>query len=339
MSISNEIERLQNAKASIKTAIENKGVEVGEGLIDTYASKIDEIQIGGGNEGYIALLEGTITDFSNSELKTLRNHCMYNNDNLLTVDLPNVETIGDHAFDDCSKLQSVNIPKIKVLGNNVFYGCSQLKNINTYLELTEGGISLFATCSRLVGDFVLPKLTFMNNYFFSGCQQITSVTAENVTEIGTYVFSNDKNITNISLPKLTKANTYAFNGCTSMTNFDFPLLTSAGNSCFNNCPLIKVFDFPLLSSIGTSCFNNCKALQALILRNQTMCTLANSNAFTNNPISSGTGYIYVPRSLIESYKAGTNWVTYADKFRVIEDYTVDGTVNGEMNWELMGVDI
>lgn len=43
MSIASEITRLQNAKASIKTSIENKGVTVGDGTIDTYASKIDEI--------------------------------------------------------------------------------------------------------------------------------------------------------------------------------------------------------------------------------------------------------------------------------------------------------
>ena len=43
MSVASEITRLQNAKASIKTSIENKGVTVGDGTIDTYASKIDEI--------------------------------------------------------------------------------------------------------------------------------------------------------------------------------------------------------------------------------------------------------------------------------------------------------
>ena len=43
MSVASEIARLQNAKASIKTSIENKGVTVGDGTIDTYASKIDEI--------------------------------------------------------------------------------------------------------------------------------------------------------------------------------------------------------------------------------------------------------------------------------------------------------
>lgn len=43
MSIANEIERIQHAKEDIKAAIEKKGVEVGEGTIDTYAEKIGKI--------------------------------------------------------------------------------------------------------------------------------------------------------------------------------------------------------------------------------------------------------------------------------------------------------
>lgn len=43
MSIVTEIQRLQSAKINIKTAIENKGVTVGDGTIDTYAEKIGEI--------------------------------------------------------------------------------------------------------------------------------------------------------------------------------------------------------------------------------------------------------------------------------------------------------
>ena len=45
--ISTEITRLQNAKTAIKTAIEAKGVTVGDGAIDTYAEKIGEISSGG----------------------------------------------------------------------------------------------------------------------------------------------------------------------------------------------------------------------------------------------------------------------------------------------------
>ena len=49
MSIATEIQRLRTAKEDIKTAIEEKGVEVGNGLIDTYAEKIKEITGGGGD--------------------------------------------------------------------------------------------------------------------------------------------------------------------------------------------------------------------------------------------------------------------------------------------------
>ena len=51
MSIATEIQRLQEAKADIKAAIEEKGVEVGNGLIDGYADKVDEVYDKGISEG------------------------------------------------------------------------------------------------------------------------------------------------------------------------------------------------------------------------------------------------------------------------------------------------
>lgn len=56
MSIATEIQRLQQAKADIKTAIENKGVTVGDDTIDTFALKISEITGGGGGSA-----EGCVT--------------------------------------------------------------------------------------------------------------------------------------------------------------------------------------------------------------------------------------------------------------------------------------
>lgn len=50
MAIADDLQRIIDAKADIKTAIENKGVIVGNDLLDTYASKIDSIPTGGGGE-------------------------------------------------------------------------------------------------------------------------------------------------------------------------------------------------------------------------------------------------------------------------------------------------
>ena len=52
MSIANEITRLQGAKASLKTSIENKGVTVPAATkIDGYAALVDQIQAGGDTDG------------------------------------------------------------------------------------------------------------------------------------------------------------------------------------------------------------------------------------------------------------------------------------------------
>lgn len=118
----------------------------------------------------------------------------------------------------------------------------------------------------------------------------------------------------------------------TVTAYTNPKIKIIGDYAFRNCSSLTSADFPAATSIGNSAFNNCSALTALILRNSTMCTLSNKNAFTGCTKITGTGgYIYVPSSLINTYKTATNWVTYASKFRALEDYTVDGTTTGALD--------
>ena len=62
MSVASEITRLQNAKASIKTAIENKGVTVGDIKLDAYSAKIDEISAGVEPTGTLEITENGTYD-------------------------------------------------------------------------------------------------------------------------------------------------------------------------------------------------------------------------------------------------------------------------------------
>lgn len=76
-----------------------------------------------------------------------------------------------------------------------------------------------------------------------------------------------------------------------------------------------------VTEILAQTFIGCSALETLILRGDTtVTTLGATSAFTGTPIESGTGYIYVPSALLDDYKDETNWATYADQFRAIEDY-------------------
>ena len=116
------------------------------------------------------------------------------------------------------------------------------------------------------------------------------------------------------------------------TEYKDDLLTSIGKLSFYSCAKLVVADFPNLSrSIAPQAFERCEALTSLILRGNQIVSLEATSAFRSTPIASGTGYIYAPSALIDSYKAATNWSTYADQFRALEDYTVDGTITGELD--------
>ena len=159
---------------------------------------------------------------------------------------------------------------------------------------------------------------------------ITEITS-NATSIRDYAFYYNHNLIKADFPLVTSVGESAFSGCSKLTTVDFPAVTSIHNYAFNGCSTLTTVDFPLVTSIGSYVLQSCSQLTTVILRNTTMVTLGSVNSFTATPIASGTGYIYVPRALVDSYKSATNWSTYASQFRALEDYTVDGTITGELD--------
>lgn len=150
---------------------------------------------------------------------------------------------------------------------------------------------------------------------------ITSITNSRVTKIGKHAFRERTALVSASFPNVTTMDINAFYNCSNLKDIDFPALTTIGNYSFYGNKKLVTVDFPKVTKIGTYAFNYCTGMTALILRSQTVVTLAGTNAFGGgNRIASGTGYIYVPRELVDSYKAATNWSTYADQIRAIEDY-------------------
>jgi hypothetical protein len=112
-----------------------------------------------------------------------------------------------------------------------------------------------------------------------------------------------------------------------------------GANMFFNCTALETADLPNVTVSGTNGFSDCKALKTVMLRSTTMCSLQNVGVFNNTPFATnGTGgRCLVPRSLIESYQTATNWSTlYAAgtcTFLALEDYTIDGTITGEIDWD------
>ena len=97
----------------------------------------------------------------------------------------------------------------------------------------------------------------------------------------------------IALPKIAYVNNNAFYACSSLTTVDL------GNSDMTT------------GRIASAVFMDNSAMTVLILRQNAVINLSSVNSFNNTPFARGGtgGTIYVPSSLIESYKIATNWCT------------------------------
>lgn len=172
---------------------------------------------------------------------------------------------------------------------------------------------------------------------FYGRNSLTIVDVPNVTTVGPNAFQECNNLVDVNMPNVTEIGARAFCSCPSLVEVCLPsLIAFVGNNpgqTFENCKALKLVDLPVCLHMPVyDTFTNCSALVAVVLRNTTkVCTLGFTGSFSNTPIAAGSGYIYVPGVLIDSYKAATNWSTYATQFRALEDYTVDGTLTGELD--------
>lgn len=225
-----------------------------------------------------------------------------------------------------------------------------LSKAKKYVGLTVEYGSVYLNSSRLVertlsGDYTNGRVTNVGAQAFRNCNALTGVSLPNVTSIsGSGTFNSCSSMRYVYLPNLTSLSGEGyFTGCSSLIDLNFASLQSYNNYAGMNVPA-AVLDFPSLTSIsGSRGFSSATNLQALVLRASSCCTLQCSESvgymFSSTPILDGTGYIYVPAELLESYKVATNWSVLGDQFRPLEEYTVDGTITGELDYEKMGVSI
>ena len=154
-----------------------------------------------------------------------------------------------------------------------------------------------------------------------GCKSLTRLRMMSVTEIGEYACCYCEALKEIDLPLVTAFGRSAFENCFALEEVSFPAAETTGSYLFNNCKALKLVDLGAITSLGSSTFYRCSALETLILRTESVCSVSGiSNVFYNTPISKGTGYIYVPAALVDSYKTASGWSTYANQIRAIEDY-------------------
>lgn len=148
------------------------------------------------------------------------------------------------------------------------------------------------------------------------------VVPHNVTKLRRGAFYDCNSLERITFHDgVTVVDGACFFACTKLKECILPIgVKTIGSQTFFLAYALAKVDGWLTSLAGSQAFYGCTKLDTLIIRGDTVCTLENTSTLTSTAIEKGTGYIYVPRALVDSYKSATNWSAYANQFRAIEDY-------------------
>jgi hypothetical protein len=322
------------------------------------------VEVESGGSGDIdKLIDKSITEVS-SNVEKIGNYSFQECTKLVSADFPNAKEIGSRCFSGCGSLKTVNVAKVTKLSGYDFYSCASLKSINlplfaeklpTYsfyycIELEEVNIPnatglgaiCFGACIKLK-TVNFPNVTTAEQGEFNGCTSLKSINMPLLTSIPMNMFYNCQVLENCDFQQATEIGQSAFDSCKSLTKMKFSKVTKTNNQSFTNCHNLTQVDFSVLSTLAAMTFRYCFNLKAVVIRSEEMCSLSATTAFndcyhflgqtngTYNPNGLKDGYIYVPRALIEDYKVATNWSAFASQFRALEDYTVDGTITGELD--------
>ena len=213
-------------------------------------------------------------------------------------------------------------------GDITVAGDSNLKATNI-----RSGISIFGITGTL--DDKKAEWSANEDSIVSG--KIQEYTNDRVTEVGDYAFAL-RHIKSVNFPICKTIYRNAFASCYQLSSVNFPKCTNIWSYAFFLChhsSFISV-SFPACTSIASYAFCDCYNLSQFYLTGSSVCTLLNSNAFNNTPYAgysnhfSGTPYIYVPASLVDTYKTATNWTYFSSYFSAVEgeDNLIRFTIEG-----------
>lgn len=176
-----------------------------------------------------------------------------------------------------------------------------------------------AFIKRTFTEYNNDTITSIGNSAFRACTSLTSVSFTKSTNTGAYAFYDCSKLTDVNFPIAKIVTSQCFRGCSSLIDVEFPEAITVEAYAFYQNTKLKTVKLPKAKNFGISALNGCTGLTALIIEQEdSICTIA-ANVLASSGIANGTGYAYVPDSLVDDYKSYTNWSAYASQIKPLSE--------------------
>lgn len=273
-----------------------------------------------------ALIENTVSEYVNRSAQGIGDYGLYRRSELTDLTMESATSIGNFGCAYCTKLEEASFPEVLTIGMYAFQEDSKLREVSIPKAKTID-TAAFASRNKLE-TLTAGSLETIGTQAFDGCSKLADVDLSGVTMINGTAFRNCATLTEVDAPLCKEIGSSAFYGCSSISEAEVPAVSYLSDSAFANCTSLVKADIGETCSlpshntpsIGKYAFNGCSSLTAFIIRYDVkLYMLSATTAFNGTPIASGTGFIYVPDALVDSYKAATNWSTYAAQIKGLSE--------------------
>lgn len=213
------------------------------------------------------LLERTIVNLENDDVRFIAPCALYNYATLSKVSFPNCLSVGQSAFQGCSGLNEIYLPKCSFTYGSVsggadstpFLYCSNVKKVTL-------GHSIFSATNSNTTTFPL----------WVARAKLETVSLPNCITIGQNTFSNISNasvyssLKEVIAPKLQVISTNAFAYCSALRSINTEqkdTIEVIQNNAFLSCSNLSSINLGKVSTIGSSAFLNAAAKSNTVLSN------------------------------------------------------------------------
>lgn len=271
------------------------------------------VSVGSDSTPMIGMNDGILYGKTTSISGTFYNMYSINKVDILGVSLPNCSSVVNYTFQSCSNMTNASLPVCNMLGNNVFQDCYSLQSVYCP-NCSSLGTNTFQNCYSLVSIY-MPNCEYVGQSAFTTCSSLESIELPACSYISQSAFRNCSSLKTVSLPACEYVGNSAFSGA-GVETLSLPVCSYIGQGAFYEDHNLSYVNLSVCSTLDQYAFYNCTSLTTIVLGYSSIVSIPNGAAFTNiyNTITS----IYVPASLVDSYKVAPYWNQLSSKFLPIE---------------------